>query len=73
MKVLIRKFKTIEGKEIQIPATIKGGNGLGKSTILEAISFVFTGVNLNGKEFQQIYDNRVDLHDAMADVSFFDD
>jgi len=73
MKVLIKKFKTVEGKEIQIPATIRGGNGLGKSTILEAISFVFTGVNLNGKEFQQIYDNRVDLHDAIADVSFFDD
>ena len=32
-----------------------------------------TGKDQNGKEFPQVYDNRVDLHDAIADVSYFDD
>jgi len=72
MKIYIKKFKTIENLEVQIPSQINGGNGLGKSTILEAISFVLTGKDLNGSEFKQVYDNRVDLHDAIADVSFFD-
>lgn len=73
MKVQITKFKTVENLTIEVPAQINGGNGLGKSTILEAISFVLTGKNLDGKEFEQVYDNRVDLHDAIADVSYFDD
>ena len=72
MKIKITKFKTIENLTIEVPAQINGGNGLGKSTILEAISFVLTGKNLDGKEFEQVYDNRVDLHDAIADVSYFD-
>jgi hypothetical protein len=72
MKIQIRKFKTIENLEISIPAKISGGNGIGKSTILEAISFVLTGKDLSGNEFKQVYDNRVDLHDAIADVSYFD-
>lgn len=72
MKVLIRKFKTIENLEIAIPTQISGGNGAGKSTILEAVSFVLTGKNLDGNEFKQVYDNREDLHDAKADVSFLD-
>ncbi len=73
MKVVIHKFKRIEDKTIQVPAEISGGNGTGKTTILEAISFVLTGKNQDGKTFEQIYDNRVDLHDAIADVSYFDD
>jgi len=73
MKIKITKFKTIENLTIEVPAQINGGNGLGKSTILEAVSFVLTGKNLDGKEFEQVYDNRVDLHDAVADVSYFDD
>src|SRR5690606_4423464 len=40
--------------------------------ILEAISFCLTGKDLSGSEFKQIYDNRVDIHDAIADVSYFD-
>ena len=72
MKIQIKKFKTIENLEISIPAKISGGNGIGKSTILEAISFVLTGKDLSGNEFKQVYDNRVDLHDAIADVSYFD-
>lgn len=72
MKIKITKFKTVENLIIEVPAQIKGGNGLGKSTILEAISFVLTGKNLDGKEFEQVYDNRADLHDAIADVSYFD-
>jgi chromosome segregation ATPase len=72
MKIQIRKFKTIENLEISIPAKISGGNGIGKSTILEAISFVLTGKDLSGNEFKHVYDNRVDLHDAIADVSYFD-
>jgi len=72
MKIAIKKFKTIENLEISIPAKIQGGNGIGKSTILEAISFVLTGKDLSGNEFKQVYDNRVDLHDAIADVSYFD-
>lgn len=73
MKIQINKFKSIENLSFSIPASISGGNGLGKSTILEAISFVLTGKNIDGKEFEQVYDNRVDLHDAIADVSYFDD
>jgi hypothetical protein len=72
MKVLIRKFKTIQDLTIEIPASITGGNGTGKSTILEAICFCLTGKDLSGNEFKQVYDNRVDLHDAIADVSYFD-
>lgn len=73
MKLLIRKFKSLTDKSIEIPATIEGGNGSGKTTILEAMSFCLTGKNLDGKEFEQVYDNRVDLHEAIADVSYFDD
>ena len=73
MKILIRKFKRLENLELKVPAEITGGNGIGKTSILEAISFVLTGKDQNGKEFSQVYDNRVDLHDAIADVSYFDD
>ena len=73
MKVLIRKFKRLENLELKVPSEIMGGNGIGKTSILEAISFVLTGKDQNGKEFAQVYDNRVDLHDAIADVSYFDD
>ena len=72
MKLFIKKFKSLEDLGFVIPAQITGGNGLGKSTILEAISFVLTGKDLSGNEFKQVYDNRVDLHDAIADVSYFD-
>ena len=72
MKILIKKYKSLENLEISVPAQIGAGNGLGKSTILEAISFVLTGKDLSGNEFKQVYDNRVDLHDAIADVSYFD-
>lgn len=73
MKILIRKFKRLENLTVKIPTEITGGNGVGKTSILEAISFVLTGKDQNGKEFAQVYDNRVDLHDAIADVSYFDD
>ena len=72
MKIQINKFKSLENLAFSIPCQISGGNGLGKSTILEAISFALTGKNLDGKEFEQVYDNRVDIHDAIADVSYFD-
>ena len=72
MKLFIKKFKSLEDLGFAIPTQITGGNGLGKSTILEAISFVLTGKDLSGNEFKQVYDNRVDLHDAIADVSYFD-
>jgi len=72
MKIKIKKYKLIENLEFSIPAEITGGNGLGKSTILEAISFALTGKDMGGNEFKQVYDNREDLHDAVADVSFFD-
>jgi len=72
MKLKINKFKSLKNLEVNIPAQITGGNGHGKSTILEAISFVFTGKDLSGNEFKQVYDNRVDIHDAISDVSYFD-
>lgn len=72
MKIQINKFKSLENLTFSIPCQISGGNGLGKSTILEAISFALTGKNLDGKEFEQVYDNRVDIHDAIADASYFD-
>ena len=73
MKVLIKKFKRLENLTVKVPSEIMGGNGMGKTSILEAISFVLTGKDQNGKDFLQVYDNRVDLHDAIADVSYFDD
>ena len=73
MKIQINKFKSLENLTLSIPCQITGGNGLGKSTILESISFALTGKNLDGKEFEQVYDNRVDIHDAIADASYFDD
>lgn len=73
MKTVIKKFKRAENIEVNIPATIRGGNGLNKTTILESIAFVLTGKDINGKEFPELYDNRQDLHDAFADVTFFDD
>jgi len=72
MKLQINKFKTIENQTVEAPAQIKGGNGIGKTTILEAFSFCLTGKDLQGNEFKQVYDNRVDLHQAIADVTFFD-
>lgn len=73
MKIQIHKFKTLENLTVQVPSEISGGNGTGKTSILEAISFVLTGKDQDGKSFEQVYDNRVDLHDAIADVSYFDD
>ena len=73
MKIQINKFKSLGNLTFSIPCQITGGNGLGKSTILESISFALTGKNLDGKEFEQVYDNRVDIHDAIADASYFDD
>ena len=73
MKITIHKFKRLENLSIDIPTQITGGNGLGKTTILEAISFCLTGKNLDGSTFDEVYDNRVDLREALADVSYFDD
>lgn len=72
MKITIKKFKRHEDVSFEVPASIAGGNELGKTTILEAISFCLTGKNMDGTEFKSIYDNRVDPHDAIADVSYFD-
>lgn len=72
MKLIINKFKRHEKLTVPVPSEIKGGNGKGKSTALEAFSFCLTGKDLQGNEFKQIYDNRVDLHDALADVTFID-
>jgi len=72
MGLTIKKFKRIENLTVKIPAEIRGGNSVGKSTILEAFAFCLTGKNLNGNEFKSVYDNRVDLHEAIADVTFTD-
>ena len=73
MKITIHKFKRLENLSIDVPAQVTGGNGLGKTTILEAVSFCLTGKNLDGSTFDEVYDNRDDLKEAFADVSFFDD
>ena len=73
MRLVIHKYKRIENLTINVPAEIRAGNGIGKSTAVEAFSFCFTGKNLQGKEIESVYDTRVDLHEAIADVSFFDD
>lgn len=72
MKLIIHKFKCHSNLTVEVPAQIVGGNGTGKSTILEAFPFCLTGKDLQGNEFKQVYDNRVDLHDAIADVEFTD-
>lgn len=72
MKIKITKFKRVENLEIEVPAQISGANEAGKTTILEAISFCLTGKNLDGSDFKQVYDNRVDLHEAIADVTYSD-
>lgn len=72
MQLIITKFKRHENLIVSIPSEIRGGNEKGKSTIIEAISFCLIGKNLDGKEFEQVYDNRVDLHEAIADVTFVD-
>ncbi len=73
MKITIHKFKRLENLTIDVPAEISGANGIGKTTILEAISFCLTGKDLDGSTFAEIYDNRQTQHEAVADVSFFDD
>lgn len=72
MKLIIHKFKRHSNLTVEVPAEIVGGNGTGKSTILEAFSFCLTGKDLSGNEFKQVYDSRVDLHEAIADVEFTD-
>lgn len=72
MQLIITKFKRHENLNVPIPAEIRGGNEKGKSTIIEAISFCLTGKDLQGNEFKQIYDNRVDLHEAISDVTIVD-
>lgn len=72
MQVLIRKFKALQDVTVEVPAIIEGGNALGKTTILEAIAFVLTGKDLTGSTFEEVYDFRADLHDAIADVEYTD-
>lgn len=72
MKLQINKFKRHEDLTVPIPCQLRAGNEKGKTTILEAFSFVLTGKDLSGNEFKQIYDNREDLHQAIADVEFTD-
>ena len=73
MKFTIHNFKTLKGLTIEVPATLQGGNGVGKTTVLEAISFCLTGRNFDGKEFDQVYHRDVELEQAIADVSYYDD
>ena len=72
MKLSINKFKRHEDLVVPIPCQLRAGNEKGKTTILEAFSFVLTGKDLSGNEFKQVYDNRVDLYEAIADVEFTD-
>lgn len=72
MKLQINKFKRHEDLVVPIPCQLRAGNEKGKTTILEAFSFVLTGKDLSGNEFKQVYDNRIDLHEAIADVEFID-
>ena len=72
MKLIIHKFKRHEDLVVPIPCQLRAGNEKGKTTILEAFSFVLTGKDLSGNEFKQVYDNRIDLHEAIADVEFTD-
>ena len=72
MKLQINKFKRHEDLVVPIPCQLRAGNEKGKTTILEAFSFCLTGKDLSGNEFKQVYDNRVDLHEAIADVEFTD-
>jgi len=49
MRLKIKKFKELAGKEISLPqAIISGANGAGKTTILEAFYFVVDGKKADG-------------------------
>ena len=48
MKLIIHKFKRHSNLTVEVPAQIVGGNGTGKSTILEAFSFFLTSKHLSG-------------------------
>ena len=72
MKVIIHKFKRHVDRTINVPCELSGANEIGKTTILEAISFVLTGKDPIGKTFESLYDYRQPLSEAIADVSFYD-
>jgi len=49
MRLKIKKFKELAGKEISLPqAIVSGANGAGKTTILEAFYFVVDGKKADG-------------------------
>ena len=69
MELKINQFKKLSNLTVQLPAIIEGANGVGKTSIIEAFSFVLTGKNLNGDVFdKKIYLNEKATEQAVASV-----
>ena len=69
MELKINQFKKLSNLTVQLPAIIEGANGVGKTSIIEAFSFVLTGKSLNGDIFdKKIYLNEEVTEQAVASV-----
>lgn len=58
MKISIKKFATLKDVAFSAPAEIIGGNGVGKTTALNAVCFVFTGKTFTGEQVNENSYNR---------------
>ena len=69
MELKINQFKKLSNLTVSLPAIVEGANGVGKTSIIEAFSFVLTGKDLNGNVFdKKIYLNEEATEQAVASV-----
>ncbi|MFY9592307.1 MAG: AAA family ATPase, partial [Bacteroidales bacterium] len=72
MKVKIKKFAELQNIEFETPVKIEGKNKLGKTTILNAVSWCLFGKDINGDELGiRIYANEDELAEKKAEVEVF--
>ena len=69
MKVEIKRFAELENVSFSTPVEVRGKNKLGKTTILNAISWCIFGKDINGKDMDiAIYKHNEVLENAFASV-----
>ena len=69
MKVEIKRFAELENVSFSTPVEVRGKNKLGKTTILNAISWCIFGKDINGKDMNvAIYKHNETLEDCFATV-----